>query len=129
MVSDLLKKFLESIRMFPRPESLSEARSFFGMINQVSYSFSMSAVLEPLRHLLKPDTWSAGFNWTNELDKTFRLAKEEIINAVTEGVKHFDVERWTYLATDWSRQGIGFFLMQKWCQCSNLHPKCCNDGW
>ena len=129
MVSDLLKKFLESIRMFPRPESLSEARSFFGMINQVSYSFSMSAVLEPLRHLLKPDTWSAGFNWTNELDKTFRLAKEEIINAVTEGVKHFDVERWTCLATDWSRQGIGFFLMQKWCLCSNLHPKCCNDGW
>ena len=123
------KKFLESIWTFPRPESLSEARSFFGMINQVSYSFPMSAVLEPLRHLLKPDTWSAGFSWTQELDKTFRLAKEEIINAVTEGVKHFDVERWTCLATDWSRQGIGFFLMQKWCKCSNLHPKCCNDGW
>ena len=41
------KKFIESIRNFPRPENLSEARSFFGMINQVSYSFSMSAVLEP----------------------------------------------------------------------------------
>ena len=123
------KKFLESIRTFPCPETLSEARSFFGMINQVSYSFSMSAVLEPLRHLLKPDTWSAGFSWTQDLDRTFKLAKEEIINAVTEGVKHFDVERWTCLATDWSRQGIGFFLMQKWCDCSSLHPKCCNDGW
>ena len=26
-------------------------------------------------------------------------------------------------------QQIGFFLMQKWCDCSTLHPKCCNDGW
>ena len=39
------KKFLDSIRKFPRPESLSEARSFFGMVNQVSYSFSLSAVM------------------------------------------------------------------------------------
>ena len=52
-----------------------------------------------------------------------------IIKSVTEGVKHFDTDRWTCLATDWSRQGIGFFLMQKWCNCSTLHPKCCNDGW
>lgn len=123
------KKFLESIKSFPRPETLSEARSFFGMINQVSYSFSMSHVMEPLRHLLKPDTWAGGFYWTPELDRTFQLAKEEIIRSVTDGVKHFDVNRWTCLATDWSRQGIGFFLMQKWCECSNLHPKCCHDGW
>ena len=124
------KKFIESIRNFPKPENLSEARSFFGMINQVSYSFSMSAVLEPFRHLLKPETWTAScFSWTPELEQTFQLAKEEIINSVTEGVKHFEVDRWTCLATDWSRQGIGFFLMQKWCSCSNLHPKCCNDGW
>ena len=124
------KKFIESIRNFPRPGNLSEARSFFGMINQVSYSFSMSAILEPFRHLLKPETWTAScFSWTPELEKTFQLAKEEIIHSVTEGVKHFDVNRWTCLATDWSRQGIGFFLMQKWCSCSNLHPKCCKDGW
>ena len=123
------RKFLESIRTFPRPETISEARAFFGMINQVSYSFSMSPIMEPLRHLLKPDTWRGGFNWTPELNRTFELAKEEIISSVTEGVKHFDVERWTCLATDWSRQGIGFFLMQKWCDCSHLHPKCCNNGW
>ena len=89
----------------------------------------MSAIMEPLRHLLKPDTWSQGFSWTQDLDRTFNLAKEEILRSVTDGVKHFDVQRWTCLATDWSRQGIGFFLMQKWCDCSTLHPKCCSDGW
>ncbi|VDH97839.1 Hypothetical predicted protein [Mytilus galloprovincialis] len=35
----------------------------------------------------------------------------------------------TCLATDWSVDGIGFFLMQKYCQCSSKTPTCCNDGW
>ena len=99
------------------------------MINQVSYSFAMSSIMEPFRHLLKPDTWAAGFSWTEELEEGFKLAKEEIIEAVTSGVKHFEVGRETCLATDWSKQGIGFFLMQKWCKCEQLHPSCCPQGW
>merc|ERR1712020_839974 len=67
--------------------------------------------------------------WTAELDSQFHLAKEKIIEAVEDGVKAFDTTRWTCLATDWSKQGIGFFLLQKFCQCEKLHPKCCNDGW
>ena len=43
------RKLLDSIKNFPRPETLSEARSFFGLVNQVSYTFSMSSVMEPLR--------------------------------------------------------------------------------
>ena len=123
------KKFLEAIKAYPRPDTLSEARSFFGMINQVSYSFAMSSVMEPFRHLLKPDTWAAGFSWTEELEEGFKLAKERIIEAVANGVKHFEVGRETCLATDWSKQGIGFFLMQKWCHCEKLHPSCCPEGW
>ena len=122
-------KFLDSIRSFPRPNTLSEARSFFGMINQVAYSFSMSSIMEEFRHLLKPDTWSDGFQWTEDLIGKFDAAKEEIVKAVTDGVKYFDVKRQTCLATDWSRQGIGFFLLQKWCDCQQIHPRCCNDGW
>ena len=122
-------KFLEGIKSFPRPDTLSEARSFFGMINQVSYSFAMSSVMEPFRHLLKPDTWAAGFSWTEELEQGFKLAKEKIIEAVSDGVKYFEMGRQTCLATDWSRQGIGFFLMQKWCECVKIHPSCCPGGW
>ena len=36
------RKCLESIRAFPAPRNLTEARSFFGMLNQVSYAFAMS---------------------------------------------------------------------------------------
>ena len=125
------KKLMESIQNFPRPENISDARSFFGLVNQVSYTFSMSSVMEPLRLLLKPDTWSPGsrFSWTAQLENSFIKAKEEILKAICDGVKYFDVKRWTCLATDWSRQGVGFFLMQKWCSCDRLHPKCCNEGW
>ena len=77
-------KFLDRIKAFPKPDTLSEARSFFGMINQVSYSFAMSGVMEPFRHLLKPDTWAAGFSWTTELEEGFKLAKEKIIYTVTD---------------------------------------------
>ena len=118
------KKFLESIRSFPRPNSLSEARSFFGMVNQVAYSFSMSAAMEPFRYLLKPDTWSnTSCVWTEQLEEKFNLAKDAIVKAVTDGVRFFDVKRQTCLATDWSKQGIGFFLLQKWCQCQEIHPR------
>ena len=96
------KKLVESIKSFPRPDTLSEARSFFGLVNQVSYAFSMSAVMEPLRLLLKPDTWTSSckFTWTSELEKSFNSAKEEIVKAICDGVKYFDVKRWTCLATD-----------------------------
>ena len=57
------------------------------------------------------------------------MAKEKIIEAVTDGVKYFEMGRQTCLATDWSKQGIGFFLMQKWCKCVKIHPSCCPGGW
>ena len=99
------------------------------MVNQVAYSFSMSSIMEPFRYLLKPDTWSTSCIWNDELVEKFNLAKEEIVKAVSDGVKHFDVTRQTCLATDWSKQGIGFFLLQKWCDCPEIHPRCCNEGW
>ena len=53
------KKFLEAIKAFPRPDTLSEARSFFGMINQVSYSFAMSSVMERFSYRKNSSSWSS----------------------------------------------------------------------
>ena len=120
------KRFLDSIMAFPRPENISEVRSFFGMINQVSFSFAMSEIMEPFRHLLRPDTQ---FIWSPELQECFIKAKEKIVEAVKEGVQHFEMGRPTCLACDWSKAGVGFFLLQKWCDCKEVHPRCCNEGW
>ena len=35
----------------------------------------------------------------------------------------------TCLRTDWSKTGIGFWLLQKHCSCTNQSPGCCVNGW
>ena len=45
-----------------------------------------------------------------------------------KGVRLFDTSRLTCLATDWSVDGVGFFLMQKYCNCNAKTPACCPNG-
>ena len=33
------------------------------------------------------------------------------------------------LATDWSKNGIGYWLLQKHCSCPRSEPFCCTIGW
>ena len=120
------RKLLEAIRTLPAPTNITEARSFFGMINQVSYYFAMSPIMEPFRHLLKPNT---PFMWDAVLQDKFVKAKEKIVEEVTDGIKHFETSRPTCLATDWCKSGLGFFLLQKHCECQQTGPRCCRDGW
>ena len=120
-------EYLEGILNFPAPTDISGARSFFGLVNQASYAFSMREVMQPFRDLLKKGN---KFEWTEELQLLFEEAKQHIAELVKEGVKIFDMTRPTCLATDWCRQGVGFFLMQKHCQCMGpVVPTCCATGW
>ena len=96
------------------------------MVNQVNYAFSMSEKMELSRHLLRPST---PFQWSPPLQALFKEAKETIVEAVENGVKHFEVERPTCLATDFSKYGLGYFLLQKCCDCEDRHPRCCPEGW
>lgn len=120
------RKFLESIEDFPVPRNIHDIRSWFGLLNQVSYAFASSAVLQPFRHLLQPST---PFLWTDELDQLFRQSKHHIIREIEEGIKIFNKDTPTCLATDWSKSGIGFWLLQKHCSCESTEPFCCHDGW
>ena len=119
--------FLEGIRNFPAPTDIKSVRSFFGLVNQASYAFSMRPVMQPFRDLLKK---GVKFQWTSGLQKAFEEAKDHIMELVKEGVRIFDLDKPTCLATDWCRQGVGFFLMQKHCSCQGpLTPTCCVGGW
>ena len=120
------KDLIESIRDFPRPKDLTSTRSWFGLIEQVAWAFSKTKVMEPLRHLLKP---KSEFVWTQELNDAFENSKKEILKAIETGVKTFKPDRVTCLATDWSKEGVGFCLLQKRCHCTNMTPICCTGGW
>ena len=119
-------KFLQTIQDFPPPSDITGARAWFGLINQGAYAFSITKQMQPFRHLLKP---SVKFAWTEELDALFHKSKEIIINEMKDGVRLFDKGRPTCLSTDWSNEGIGFILCQKYCECDKIHPSCCPTGW
>ena len=116
----------DAIRHFPTPASITDIRAWFGLLNQVAYTFSTSDCMQPFRELLKP---KANFIWTDELNKLFAESKDHIISEMEKGVEIFDKNRPTCLATDWSKSGIGFWLLQKHCKCTRVDPFCCKDGW
>ena len=120
------RELLKSILEFPRPRDISGIRGWFGLVEQVAWAFSKTGIMSPLRYLLSPQS---EFVWNQELNDAFEKSKEEIIEAVKKGVKAFDPKRITCLATDWSKSGIGFCLLQKTCSCVDITPVCCPIGW
>ena len=119
-------EYLEAIQNFPTPRNITDVRSWFGLINQVSYAFAMTDRMLPFRKLLKPST---PFSWTDELDRLFEDSKAHIVNEIHTGVEIFDKNKPTCLATDWSKDGLGFWLLQKHCACPSSKPFCCKTGW
>ena len=70
------------------------------------------------------------FAWGPELDKAFSASKEEIIRQCERGVRLFSMTAPTGLATDWSKYCIGWWLVQKHCQCPGIPTLgCCKTGW
>jgi hypothetical protein len=107
-------KYIEAIRNFQTPTNISEVRSWFGLINQVAFSFVKMEHMAPFHHLLsqsQPSVW----------DETMeRLSKERIIELIVEGVASFDVDLVTCLSPDYSKQGMGWILQQKTCSCQEV---------
>ena len=65
--------------------------------------------MSQFRDLLQPGTWKESFLWTDEMEANFVKAKEVIVEAVKEGVKHFETDRWTTRCSGQARHhwGIG----------------------
>ena len=82
--------------------------------------------MEPFRRLLSS---KLPFTWSEELSAAFEKSKEEIIRQCTLGVRKFELNRPTVLATDWSKTSVGCWLTQKFCSCSSSIPGCCPSGW
>ena len=120
------EKYISAIKNFPTPKNISDIRSWYGLINQVAYSFIKTEYMAPFRDLLSPNT---EFVWTEELEKAFMKSKQEIVELIKEGVSSFDPTLTTCLSPDYSQQGMGWILQQKKCSCVKIDPTCCRDGW
>ena len=120
------KDFVASIMNFPTPANLTDVRSWFGAVAQVSYTFATSSVMEPLRHLLSS---KAAFSWSPELDAAFQASKVEVVKQCHAGVRSFDPALPTATATDWCKTAMGVWMTQKHCKCPGAVPGCCKTGW
>jgi hypothetical protein len=78
----------------------------------------MAEKMLPFRQLLKPET---PFCWDEHLNRLFEESKAAIISEIEEGVRIFDKNKPTCLATD---IGIGFWLFQKIVSAQEV-----NTGW
>ena len=47
------------------------------------------------------------------MNQAFNESKQMIVDAIRSGVQIFDLRKLTYLRPDWSKQGLGYFLMHK----------------
>ena len=121
-----LPKFIDAIRSFPTPKSTKDIRSWFGLVNQVANYGQLRDFMTLFRPFLSP---KYKFFWSQVLDNAFEESKEYIVQAIQKGVEIFDMTKQTCLRPDWSTNGIGYFLLQKHCECNSNLPNCCKDGW
>ena len=84
--------------------------------------------MQPIHELVK---YNSTFTWNKKLDQLFNNSKDILISEVKEGIYHsFDTSHKTILQTDWSKEGIGYPLLQKYCECDTKKaPTCCLEGW
>ena len=53
-------RYLEATRDFPEPRNITDVSSWFRLVNQVAYAFSMPERMHPFRKLLKMENASRG---------------------------------------------------------------------
>ena len=121
-----LPKYLDVIREFPTPTSTTDIRSWFGLVNQVANYAKLRDIMAPFKPFVSP---RCQFSWTPTLEVAFESSKQEIISTIRRGVEIFNITRRTCLRPDWSYCGVGYFLLQKHCNCPSQIPDCCLDGW
>ena len=62
-------RLIQEIMEFPTPTNITDIRSWFGVVNQVSYAFSVAEKMLPFRQVLLP---GSSFMWDDKLDKAFQ---------------------------------------------------------
>ena len=67
------KRIIAAIRDFPTPKNITDIRAWFGLVNQVAYSFAQAQVMAPFRELLASKTRL--FYWDETMDALFQRSE------------------------------------------------------
>ncbi|GBG59611.1 hypothetical protein CBR_g49875 [Chara braunii] len=98
-----------SIRDWPRPQTVTEVRSFFGMTGYYRpFVKNYSTIASPLTDLTRLDT---PWEWTEECEASFKKLKYALTHY--EVLKLSDPDKPFIVTTDASQHGIGAVLAQQ----------------
>ena len=78
------RSILTAISNFKIPADITKVCLWFGLVNQILWSYTFSPIMEPFRHLIKPNQT---FYWDDNLTNIFNASKQELIQKVKDGVK------------------------------------------
>ena len=53
--------------------------------------------------------------WDDQLKRRVEEIKSVVCKLVEQGLRYYDKRRPTILMTDWSKAGMGFAVLQQWC--------------
>ncbi|XP_011860103.1 PREDICTED: uncharacterized protein K02A2.6-like [Vollenhovia emeryi] len=113
---------LQQIQDLPRPQDVSQLRSFIGAVNYYGkFIKSMKELRGPLDNLLCKDT---KFEWKEEHENAFIELKRILASDLV--LTHYDPKKKLVLASDASAYGTGATLMRF--HDGNLHPIMCWSG-
>jgi hypothetical protein len=101
---------LQAISRFPRPNNITELRSFMGLVEQLAgFSADVAGAKGPLRPLLSSRN---SYIWTADHEMAFEAVKSALLAPPI--LASFDPSRETSLQVDASRKnGMGYALLQK----------------
>ncbi len=122
---------LAAVRDFSMPAkpTLTDIRSWFGFVNQLAPFIATAPIMEPFRDLLKRPQGKRVY-WDEHLQEKFQQAKETVCQLAKDGLAFYDRSRPTIAMTDFSKEGIGFVVLQQHCGCGTAEaPFCCRSGW
>lgn len=104
-----IKRKIESVSDAPKPENVSQLRSFLGSVNYYSrFIPNMATKLRPLYNCLEK---KGGFNWLAECDKAFLEKKNELMS--DKFLIHFDPKKEIILTCDASPHGVSAVLSHR----------------
>ena len=116
------EKKVQAIKETATPKTVSELRSFLGLVNYVSrFIKDFATIAAPLRDLTKKSTkWT----WTDQHQAAFDSLKEALTSKSV--VAYFDPKKSTEIIVDASPVGLGAILTQKTVRSDGtVHAKVC----
>ena len=74
-----LPKYLNAIRDFPSPTSITDISSWFGLVTQVANYAQICDIMAPCKPFLSP---RCQFMWSADMEEAFLASKKGIVQAI-----------------------------------------------